>query len=280
MVHTPVIPVIEVDLGPGIRAFFTTRGGGLSIPPRDSLNLGLNVGDDEVVVLANRARVDDEAGAPVSYVTQVHGAEVLAIEASLQPERSRGTADAMLTTVGRVPLAVLVADCVPVLLADPVHGVVAVVHAGRAGLAAGIVSGALRAMERAGATPGAIRAAVGPAVCGSCYEVPQGLQDEVAALVPAVRARTSWGTPALDLPGAVAHALRTAGVPVVAELGICTRTDPRFFSHREATAAGSVTGRFAGVVMLASPPSAGPSAGPSAQRASLGDPAAPTERDR
>ena len=251
MVRTPVIPVIEVDLGPGIRAFFTTRAGGLSSPPRDALNLGLNVADDEEVVLANRARVDVEAGAVVSFLTQVHGDHVQVIGGPPErAHRSRGTADAMVTTAAKVPLGVLVADCVPVLLADPGHRAVAVVHAGRAGLAAGIVSGTLRAMEESGARRGSIRAAVGPAVCGSCYEVPQDLQDEVSALVPAARGTTSWGTPSLDLPGAVAYELRSAGVAAVVELGICTRTDERFFSHRRATSEGSVTGRFAGVAML------------------------------
>jgi YfiH family protein len=137
-----------------------------------------------------------------------------------------------------------------VLLADPRRGVVAAVHAGRAGVAAGVVAAAVRAMEEAGGRRHDIRAAVGPAVCGCCYEVPHALRDEVAAVVPHVASTTSWGTPSLDLPGAVAQGLRDAGTGAVHELGTCTRTDERFFSHRRATAEGSVTGRFAGVVML------------------------------
>ncbi|PFG33458.1 polyphenol oxidase family protein [Sanguibacter antarcticus] len=251
MVRTPVIPVIEVDLGPGIRAFFTTRDGGLSGPPRGTLNLGLNVQDDDEVVLANRDLVDVEVGAKVSYLTQVHGTVVQVVDrAAVGVERSRGTADASVTAVPLVPLGVLVADCVPVLLADPVHRVGAVVHAGRAGLAAGVVATTVGAMVDAGATVSTIRSAVGPAVCGECYEVPQALQDAVSDVVPGVRATTSWGTPSLDLPGAVARELRRLGVAEVVEVATCTRTDARFFSHREATANGEVTGRFAGVVVL------------------------------
>ncbi|MEP7764890.1 peptidoglycan editing factor PgeF [Sanguibacter sp. 25GB23B1] len=247
-----MIPVIEVDLGPGIRAFFTTRDGGLSAPPRDSLNLGLNVDDDEEVVLANRARVDVELGAVVSYMTQVHGSTVRVVDGAPEgADLSCGTADALITAAARAPLGALVADCVPVLLADPGRRVVAVVHAGRAGVVAGIVAATVGAMEEIGARRGDIRAAVGPAICGGCYEVPQALQDEVADVVPHVRATTSWGSPSLDLPGAVAHELRRAGTAEVLEVGACTRTDTRFFSHRRATAERSVTGRFAGVVMLA-----------------------------
>lgn len=251
MVRAPVIPVIEVDLGPGIRAFVTTRAGGVSRAPRDSLNLGLNVHDDEADVLRNRRLVDRAAGGVVSYLTQVHGCDVAVVaHAPERSQRSRATADALVTTAAHAPLGVLVADCVPVLLADPVHRVVSVVHAGRAGVAAGVVSAALEAMEESGASTASVRAAIGPSVCGACYEVPSALQDEVAAVVPGVRSVTSWGTSALDLPGAVAAELRDARVASVTDLGICTRTDERFFSHRRATAAGSVTGRFAGVVAL------------------------------
>lgn len=246
-----MIPVIEVDLGPGIRAFFTTRDGGLSAPPRDSLNLGLNVQDDEEAVLANRARLDIEVGAVVSYMTQVHGSAIQVVDRAPESgDRSRGTADALVTRAPRAPLGVLVADCVPVLLADPGRRVVAAVHAGRAGVAAGVVAATVDAMVTVGARRSDIRSAVGPAVCGGCYEVPQALQDEVAAVVPYAVSTTSWGTPSLDLPAAVAHQLRSAGTGAVHELGPCTRTDERFFSHRRATAERSVTGRFAGVVML------------------------------
>ena len=105
----------------------------------------------------------------------------------------------------------LVADCVPVLLADPEAGVVAAVHAGRRGLVAGVVEAAVAAMVEQGASVERIRAAIGPAIAGQSYEVPAELQDEVAAVVPQTRATTSWGTPALDLPAGVAAVLRGRG---------------------------------------------------------------------
>lgn len=243
--------VLEVDLGPGVLAFFTTRHGGLSGDPWSSLNLGLNVGDDPATVGRNRERIDALVGAPVSYTTQVHGADVLVVREA--PERSvsaLGEFDASVTRARGVPLGVLVADCVPVLLADAGAGVVAVAHAGRAGVALGVVDAAVSRMVDEGARTADVVAVVGPSVCGRCYEVPQDLADAVAAAVPAARSRTTAGTPGLDLPRAVLSQARAAGVGVVHHIDRCTLTDHTFFSHRRATAAGDPAGRFAGVVML------------------------------
>ena len=113
----------------------------------------------------------------------------------------------------------LVADCVPVLLADPEAGVVAAVHAGRRGLVAGVVEAAVAAMVAQGASVERVRAAIGPAIAGESYEVPAELQDEVASVVPQTRATTSWGTPALDLPAGVAAVLAAAGVEHVTHAG-------------------------------------------------------------
>ena len=249
----PVIPVLEVDLGPGIRAFFTTRQGGLSNPPWDSLNLGLAVGDDDATVRANRTLVDQVAGGQVTFATQVHGTGVVQVPAAgiagAPPE-----ADALVTAAAGVPLGVYVADCVPVLLADPQARVVAVAHAGRPGVEHGVVPAAVEAVLSAGGRAADLRAVVGPAVCGECYEVPADLQARVAAQVPAARSRTTWGTPALDLPRAVAAQLQDAGLSHVQVLHRCTRTDDTFYSHRRASAAGAAAGRFAGVVALTALP--------------------------
>lgn len=245
----PAIPVLEVDLGPGIRAFFTTRHGGWSQAPWESLNLGLGVGDDAVTVQANRSLVAEVAGGEVVFATQVHGSDVAEVGAAVAvtppPE-----VDALVTTAQGVPLGVYVADCVPLLLADPRAGVVAVAHAGRPGVEQGVVEAALEAMLAAGARRSDVRAVVGPAVCGACYEVPVDLQARVTARVPAARSQTSWGTPALDLPRAVAAQLEKAGVRRVEALHRCTRTDDAFFSHRRSSATGLPAGRFAGVVTL------------------------------
>lgn len=147
----------------------------------------------------------------------------------------------MLTTERAHPVGVLVADCVPVLLAGP-EGVVAV-HAGRRGLLAGVVGAALAAMADVGR--GVTHAAIGPAICGRCYEVPEPMRAEAAECNSATPATTSWGTPALDLPAGVAHELTEAGIGNIDRIDICTRTDDRFFSHRQ----DGLTGRFAGVVV-------------------------------
>ncbi len=251
------LPVLEVDLGPGVRAGFTTRAGGTSLPPWDTLNLGSAVGDDPAHVRANRALVVRWAGAPVAFAAQEHGRRVQVVDGRDEPVPSGddgtgtvGPGDALVTAEAWSAVGVVVADCVPVLLADATAGVVAAVHAGRRGLVAGVVEAAVRAMTDHGARADRLRAVVGPAISGAAYEVPAALRAEVAALEPATWATTSWGTPALDLPAGVAAQLARAGVGRVEQLDLCTFDDDRFYSHRRASAAGTTTGRFAAVVTL------------------------------
>ncbi|MFP3713661.1 polyphenol oxidase family protein [Puerhibacterium sp. TATVAM-FAB25] len=248
--------LLRVDLGPGVVAGFTTRHGGVSPAPWSSLDLGAGTGDDPALVRENRARVGAWLGAPVAFAAQVHGDRVLVLGeaeraewASEEPPLAAGEADAVVTVAEGLGLGALAADCVPVLVADAGARVVGVAHAGRRGLALGVVHRLLDAMLAAGATPSGLRAAVGPAVCGACYEVPAALRDEVAAAVPAARATTRQGTPALDLPAGVGAQLAERGVET-ARVARCTLEDPDLFSHRAATAAGTTTGRQAGVVVL------------------------------
>lgn len=233
---------LAVDLGPGVRACFTRDG-----------NLSRSVGE-QGDVLERRRALAAWAGAPVAYAWQVHGrrVHVVAGPADVPDDGPVAQADALVTAGGRVALAVLVADCVPVLLADGAAGVAGVVHAGRAGVVADVVGAAVAVMAAEGADPSRIRAVIGPAICGHCYEVPPALQDEVVAAlpsVPAVASTTSWGTAALDLPAAVAAQLGEAGVTAVERVDACTLTDPQWFSHRGAGAdPARASGRFAGVV--------------------------------
>jgi YfiH family protein len=244
-------PVLEVDLGPGVRAGFTTRAGGVSLPPWDSLNLGFAVDDDPDRVLANRDLVARWAGTWVAWSSQVHGADVRVMTDRMGAARtSVGRYDALVSTSPAAAVGVMVADCVPVLLADPAARVVAAVHAGRRGLVAGVLQAALDAMVAHGAEPGRVRAAIGPAISGPRYEVPGPMRDEVAAVVPEAACETVWGTPGLDLPRGAAAVLRRAGVDQVHETGWCTDTDERFFSHRRAQRAGTTTGRSGAVVTL------------------------------
>jgi YfiH family protein len=237
-----------VPLADGVGAAFTARAGGVSTPPYDSLNLGGAVGDDPEAVRANRARVESALGLEPGrtvWMRQVHGADVRVVDGV--PAES-AEVDAMVTTVPGLALAVLVADCAPVLLADPVAKVIGAAHSGRPGTAAGVVPALVKTMVERGAEPSRIRAAIGPAACGGCYEVPAAMRDEVAAVVPAARATTRKGTPGLDIRAGIAAQLAEAGVTRVRTDPRCTIETPGLFSYRR----DGRTGRFAGYVWLAS----------------------------
>jgi YfiH family protein len=229
----------------GAVGVFTIRSGGSSPPPWAELNLSLDVGDDERTVLANRDLLAGHLGAEaIVFPRQVHGHEVAVIDGPLTAGPLE--ADALVTRTAGVALGVLAADCLPVLLADPEHRVVAVAHAGRRGLAAGVLQATVARMVASGANPARMTAVIGPGVCGRCYEVPAEMQAEVAGAVPETRSTTAQGTPALDLAAGAAHVLASSGVADVRLTGICTVEDPRWYSHRR----DGRTGRFAGVVLL------------------------------
>jgi YfiH family protein len=229
------------------RRVVTDRRGGRSRPPYDSFNLGDHVGDDAADVAANRARLARELGVPedrLVWMTQVHGARVTVVDGPV--EGAVPDTDALVTTTPGLVLCVLVADCVPVLLADAEAGVVAAVHAGREGVRTGVVPAALAAMRELGARPAGTTALLGPAVCGADYEVPAAMRAEVAKVAPAAAVRTRRDTPGLDLRAGLAEILQKAGVGQVVHDPRCTVEDPRLFSHRR----DGVTGRQAGVVWL------------------------------
>lgn len=235
--------MLTADLGPGTWAAFTTRAGGVSEGEYSSLNLGAGVGDDPAAVAGNRGRLARAAGAPVVFVRQVHGAEVFHAGAQpLAPLGEEPVADVVLTTTPGTAVAVLVADCVPVLLAGP--GGVAAVHAGRKGVLAGAVPAAVGALADMGVQ--VTHAAIGPAICGRCYEVPAELRAGACGQLPQLWATTSWGTPALDLRAGIGAQLHELGIQSVAQHRACTLEDDRFFSYRRT----GVCGRFAGVVRL------------------------------
>jgi polyphenol oxidase len=229
------------------RRVVTDRRGGRSRPPPVSFNLGDHVGDDPADVAANRERVARELGVPeqrLVWMNQVHGAGVAVVDG---PQDSAVPAtDALVTATPGLVLCVLVADCVPVLLADPVAGVVAAVHAGREGVRQGVVPATLSAMASLGARARHVSALLGPAVCGDCYEVPADMQADVARIAPSAAVRTRTGTPGLDLRAGVEEILRRAGIPDVVQDPRCTVEDPHLFSHRR----DGVTGRQAGIIWL------------------------------
>jgi YfiH family protein len=229
------------------RRVVTDRRGGRSRAPYDTFNLGDHVGDDPADVAGNRRRLAGELRVPedrLVWMSQVHGSGVAIIEDS--DENPVAGVDALVTSAPGLVLCVLVADCVPVLLADPVAGVVAAVHAGREGVRRGVVPAALAAMTRLGARPADVEALLGPAVCGLDYEVPAAMQAEVARVAPASAVRTRQGTPGLDLRAGIAEVLKGAGVRQVVHDPRCTVEDRLLFSHRR----DGVTGRQAAVVWL------------------------------
>ncbi|CAM5696645.1 Purine nucleoside phosphorylase OS=Streptomyces tendae OX=1932 GN=pgeF PE=3 SV=1 [Streptomyces tendae] len=227
---------------------FTDRWGGVSAVPYEELNLGGAVGDDPAAVLANRELAAKSLGvdpARVVWMNQVHGADVAVVDGPWG-DRPVPRVDAVVTAERGLALAVLTADCVPVLLADPVSGVAAAAHAGRPGLVAGVVPAVVRAMTGLGADPARIVARTGPAVCGRCYEVPEEMRAEVAAVEPAAYADTSWGTAALDVSAGVHAQLERLGVRDRAQSPVCTRESKDHFSYRR----DRTTGRLAGYVWL------------------------------
>lgn len=179
-------------------------------------------------------------------VRQVHATGVHTVDRAWLEERSTSLpeVDALVTDLPGVALLVRAADCVPVLLADVDRAVVGAAHAGRLGLAAGIVPATLSRMRRLGARR--VVAWVGPHVCGRCYEVPAAMRDEVAAAVPESFAQTSWGTPALDLGAGIRAQLDAEGVEAVA-VSRCTVEDEDLFSYRRE---GVRAGRLGGLVWV------------------------------
>ncbi|GAA1003861.1 peptidoglycan editing factor PgeF [Streptomyces thermogriseus] len=233
----------------GAHFAFTDRWGGVSAVPYEELNLGGAVGDDPAAVRANRERAARALGLDpdrVVWMNQVHGAEVAVVDGPWTDAAGIPSVDAVVTRQRGLALAVLTADCVPVLLADPVAKVAAAAHAGRPGLVAGVVPAAVRAMIRLGAEPDRIVARTGPAVCGRCYEVPEAMRAEVAAVEPAAYAETSWGTPAVDVSAGVHAQLERLGVHDRQQSPVCTRESKDHFSYRR----DRTTGRLAGYVWL------------------------------
>ena len=220
-----------------MRYRFTNRTGGSSSGAFASLNLGTHVNDELATVLSNRALLANEVG-PVQYMSQVHGNRVAVIEAVTDEDP---TADALVTGIPGISVAVLVADCIPLLMYSK-HSVAAV-HVGRKGLVNGVALATLEIMREMGAQE--ITAIIGPAICGACYEVSQELHDEVATLHPMAHSRTLQGTPALNLPAALIAVLGGHGVKVIDE-SRCTVENADLYSYRR----DGVTGRQVGVISL------------------------------
>ena len=230
-----------------IRRVTTTRAGGASAPPFDTFNLGDHVGDDPAAVAANRARLAAAIGLAddhVVWMNQVHGVNVELVDGPR--DTAFDATDALVTATAGLALAVVTADCVPVLLADARAGVVGAAHAGRVGAADGVLLRTLEAMVTAGARVADVSVLLGPSVSGPNYEVPEEMAADVEERLPGSRTTTARGTPALDLRAGLARQLTEAGVGSVEIDPRCTVEDRALFSHRR----DAPTGRLASLVWM------------------------------
>ena len=250
-IRSPDLEVPEID-----HAFFTRRGG-VSTGIFASLNGGQGSADDAANVMENRARMAHSLGvAPEHLVTvhQVHSPDALVVEGPWPGERPK--ADGMVTRTPGLALAVLSADCGPVLFADAQARVIGACHSGWKGAFTGVLEGTVEAMERLGADRARIVAVLGPTISGAAYEVgPEFVArftSEDAALArffkPSPREGHAW----FDLPGFIGTRLRKAGIGHFTNLGLCTYSDPElFYSYRRTTHRGEPDyGRLVSAITL------------------------------
>jgi YfiH family protein len=228
--------LLEVRVGPA-RAWCSGRAHG---------NVGDHVGDDPVVVARNRMALCETTGVDAdawTWLRQVHGVEVhVAIRDGAEaPWREPPVADAIVTAERGLALAVVTADCAPLVLSS--DDAVGVVHAGHRGLAAGVIEAAIARLRDIGT--GAVRAYLGPCIRAAHYEFGRDdLAPFVARFGPAVRARTRTGSPALDIPAAIRVVCEREGVVAFEDSGICTAESADYFSYRH----DADTGRQATIV--------------------------------
>ncbi len=228
-----MLELLEVDLPAGVRAVFTGRdrsaaAAGVGQPG----NLAHRRPHRPRDLAAARREIALATGTRASewhLLHQVHGAAVAVVDPSVPAGTELRGVDGAVTALADRPLVVQTADCAPVLLAA--SGAVGVAHAGRAGVLAGVVDATVAVLRRV-AGPGPVHAALGPTIGPCCYEVPGSMRTAAEQQVPGIGAMTTWGTPALDLPGAILAQLAALDVGVGASRPPCTHHDERFFSHR------------------------------------------------
>jgi polyphenol oxidase len=232
-----------------VKALFTTRRGGVSAAPFDSLNLGLHVGDDPQLVAENRRLVVSHMPDTPVWLNQVHGTHVAHVSADID-YRDLAPADAAVTQVANSVCGVMVADCLPVLFCDISGSHVGAAHAGWRGLAAGVLE---RTVEAMNVEPEKIMAWLGPAIGPTAFEVGQEVVDEFvrhdSAAVDAFRARPGMtGKYLADIYLLARRRLKFAGVSLIYGGGECTVLDSaRFFSYRR----DGKTGRMAAFIWIA-----------------------------
>ena len=240
---------------PGLVHAFTTRKGGVSEGPYASLNITRSRGDDPARVAENRDRLARALGLDyLAFATQVHGRDVIRVDAPPKGEKTYGEADALITDRPGIGLVCQTADCTPVLLFDPEHGAIAAIHSGWRGTVKNVVGAAIAAMKTAfGADPAALIAAVGPSVSQANYRVGPDVLDAFESAFGALEGgfiaeRDAEGGAHIDVAHGVLRQLREAGVPAaqIDHIALCTYVDrDRFFSARRSHHDGE-SGQFGG----------------------------------
>lgn len=219
------------------RYLFTSIDGGVSTPPYSSLNLGDHVGDNLSAVAHNRSAVANYLSLKkIIFMNQVHGNEVVEVDSETS---GIITADAIITQSKLIGLAVLTADCIPLLVEG--ERFIAAVHVGRKGLVSGIIPKVISELKNRGEAQ--LRSWIGPAICGDCYEVSLEMYREVIATHP--QAATTEAQHSLNLPRAAQSQLDALGVSVK-NFNICTVESPHHYSYRQSP----TTGRMAGIISL------------------------------
>ena len=251
LLQSPVIPA-------SFHHGFSTRAGGVSPAPYNSLNLGAKWGDSSDNVAENRRRVLAASGARAIYrVSQKHGTRVVRVAAGDDPETVKATeADGLCSNHAGLGLAVHVADCVPVVIADPRTGACAALHAGWRGTVAGMAAAGVAALvENFGCRPEDLRAALGPCIGVCCFDVGAEVVDAFESAWPGTRAagivmETQGFQPRIDLRQCLSLQFQAAGVlpEFIDASADCTSCDPagRFYSFRRA---GRLTGQLAGFIV-------------------------------
>lgn len=243
-VTTAALSPITSPVLQGIRHGFFTRRGGASSGVFEGLNCGYGSSDLRDIVTVNRERVAGEMGVAASQLTnahQTHSARALTLTEPLPADKPE--ADALVTATPGLALAVLTADCQPVLFADPEAGVIGAAHAGWRGAMGGVLEATIDAMCTLGATPATIRAAIGPSISQKAYEVGEEFLETFIADDPGNTRYFANGAASgkyqFDLPGYGLSRLRDAGLTEVTWTGHCTYCDPElFFSYRRSCHAG------------------------------------------
>lgn len=228
----------------GVRALYSTRHGGVSLPPYDSFNLAQHVGDDPQAVAANRQQLRDSLPGvrQIQWLNQVHGSTIVEPGVGQSPD-----ADGCVSRKRGVACAIMTADCLPVLLCDREATVVAAVHAGWRGLAGGVLEGAVAAL---GCAPASVTVWLGPAIGPEAFEIGPEVKDALTEGSDAATACLTQGESDrwhADLYALARLRLQSAGVTDIAGGGECTLSAPdTYFSHRRE----NPTGRMAFLIYL------------------------------